>query len=53
MLPVASFNERNSVRASDGRLSLAARVIAAVIGIIEIALLAFPRSDAEIGRQGE
>src|SRR5215471_11485780 len=34
--------ERNSVRASDGRLLLAPKVIAAVIGIIGIALLAFP-----------
>ena len=34
--------ERNSVRASDGRLLLAPKVIAAVIAIIGIALLAFP-----------
>ena len=34
--------ERNSVGASDGRLLLAPKVIAAVIGIIGIALLAFP-----------
>src|SRR5215831_8287490 len=34
--------EQNSVRASDGKLLLALKVIAAVIGIIGIALLAFP-----------
>jgi len=34
--------EQNSVRASDGKLLLAPKVIAAVIGIIGIALLAFP-----------
>src|SRR6266566_5898250 len=34
--------ERNSVRPSDGRLLLAVKVIATVIGIIGIALLAFP-----------
>src|SRR5215471_6747388 len=34
--------EPNSVRASDGKLLLAPKVIAAVIGIIGIALLAFP-----------
>jgi hypothetical protein len=34
--------ERNCVKASDGRLLLAPKVIAAVIGIIGIALLAFP-----------
>src|SRR5262249_3686162 len=34
--------EPNSVRAGDGKLLLAPKVIAAVIGIIGIALLAFP-----------
>src|SRR5438445_8798881 len=34
--------ERNCVKASDGRLLLAPKVIAAVVGIIGIALLAFP-----------
>src|SRR5436309_803380 len=34
--------ERNCVKASDGRLVLAPKVIAAVIGILGIALLAFP-----------
>src|SRR5437879_1607987 len=34
--------ERNSVRPSDGRLLLAVKVIATVIGIIGIALLALP-----------
>src|SRR5262249_274325 len=34
--------ERNSVRPSDGGLLLAVKVIATVIGIIGIALLAFP-----------
>jgi hypothetical protein len=34
--------ERNCVKASDGRLLLAPKVIAAVIGILGIALLAFP-----------
>ena len=34
--------ERNSAKASDGRLLLAPKVIAAVIVIIGIALLAFP-----------
>jgi hypothetical protein len=46
--------ERNSDRASDGRLLLAPKVIAAVIGIIGIALLAFPdpmrKSDDSLGR---
>jgi hypothetical protein len=36
--------DRNPVKASDGRLLSAPRVIAAVVGIIGIALLAFPDS---------
>jgi hypothetical protein len=34
--------DRNPVKASDGRLLSAPKVIAAVVGIIGIALLAFP-----------